>query len=353
MTSAGVAVTTETVAVMGEFSLIGRLLAAAVGSAAPGVVVGAGDDAAVVTVPRTQQLVVTTDTLVEGVHFTADADPVLLGRKALAVNLSDLAAMAAQPRWYLLSLSLPGETPVSWVDGLLSGLQQAARRPAGEVILIGGNTTSTAPGTISITITLLGLVGKDRAVTRGGAQVGDQLLVTGTIGDAALGLAIQQGKLTDMAPEDRSALLRRHQVPEPPVELAIALQESAFSRSAVDVSDGLIADLGHLCRASRVGAQVAAERVPLSVPVRQQVARHGLSLLARLLGGGEDYELLFTAAPTAVPGIMVLAEATGTQVTAIGVITAGSEVVVTHDGQPLAVTAAGWDHFGLIGPEPA
>ena len=144
------------VASVGEFQLIQRLFAPTAGPLPPGVVMGVGDDAAVVSVPRTQQLVVTTDTLVEGVHFTADADPFLLGQKALRINLSDLAAMAAQPRWYLLSLSLPADTPVAWVEALVAGLRQAAQRPAGEVALIGGNTTRSAPGGISITITLMG-----------------------------------------------------------------------------------------------------------------------------------------------------------------------------------------------------
>ncbi len=338
----------ETMASVGEFALIQRFFTPPSGPLPPGVVLGVGDDGAVVSVPRTQQLVVTTDTLVEGIHFAADADPVLLGQKALRVNLSDLAAMAAQPRWYVLSLSVPGDTPVVWLEGLVSGLRQAAQRPAGEVVLIGGNLTGAARGSLSITITLLGLVGRDRAVTRGGAQVGDHILVTGTIGDAALGWAIQRGILTGVAAADQAALLQRHHLPDPPVELAIALQESAFSRSAIDLSDGLIADLGHLCRASRVGARVHAERVPLSPAARRQVEQQGPALLARLLGGGEDYELLFTVAPSAVAAVHVLAEMMGVPVTEIGVITAGSEVVVTHQDQPLMVEAGGWDHFGGV-----
>ncbi|MEO5354608.1 MAG: thiamine-phosphate kinase [Magnetococcus sp. XQGC-1] len=335
----------QTVAMLGEFGLIERLLAPGAGLSPAGVVVGPGDDAAVVTVPRTQQLVVTTDTLLEGIHFRADADPLLLGQKALRINLSDMAAMGAQPRWYLLSLSLPGETPVAWADALLAGLRQAAQRSAGEVVLVGGNTTGAQPGAIGITITLMGLIGKDRAVLRSGAQVGDRILVTGTIGDAALGWALQRGALSGVDAADALFLQQRQQLPDPPLAMAIALQEGAISRGAVDVSDGLVADLTHLCRASQVGARLFAEQVPLSPAARRQVERHGSSLLAQMLGGGEDYELLFTVAPAAVEAVAVLAQAHGVQVTEVGVITDGSEVVVTHQEQPLAVAVGGWDHF--------
>ena len=146
MTATQTEMQTETVATLGEFALIQRFLAPRAGPLPPGVVVGPGDDAAVLSVPRTQQLVVTTDTLVEGVHFSADADPLLLGQKALRINLSDMAAMAAQPRWYLLSLSLPANTPITWVDALRSGLNQAAQRPSATVHLVGGNTSAAAPG---------------------------------------------------------------------------------------------------------------------------------------------------------------------------------------------------------------
>ncbi|MBF0400667.1 MAG: thiamine-phosphate kinase [Magnetococcales bacterium] len=337
---------TQTIATVGEFQLIQRVLAplAADGASSSGVVIGAGDDAAVVTVPRTQQLVVSTDTLVEGVHFTADAEPFVLGQKALAVNLSDLAAMGAQPRWYLLSLALPAETPVAWVDGLVAGLKEATRRPGAAVVLIGGNTTGIAAGCRTITITMMGLVGKDRGVSRAGAQVGDHILVTGTVGDAALGWAIQRGSLAVAEEADRAALIRRHQLPEPPLQLAMALQESAFSRGAIDISDGLVADLRHLCLASGVGAQVEADRLPLSPAARRQLERHGTELLTRMLAGGEDYELLFTVAPAVLTPVRVLAESLGVVVTEIGVITAGSEVVVNHPQGPLRV--GGWDHFG-------
>ncbi|MBF0161676.1 MAG: thiamine-phosphate kinase [Magnetococcales bacterium] len=345
MTATQIETQTETVATLGEFALIQRFFAPVPGPLPPGVAVGLGDDAAVLSIPRTQQLVTSTDTLVEGVHFTADTDPYLLGQKALCVNISDLAAMAAQPRWYLLSLSLPPSTPVAWVDALLSGLNQAAQQPTGTVVLVGGNTSTTAVGALSITITLLGLVGKDRAVTRSGAQVGDHILVTGTIGDAALGWSVQQGGLQELDEESRAALQRRHQLPTPPIELAIALQAAALSRSAIDISDGLIADLRHVCQASRVGAQLFAERVPLSALARSQVAQHGTKLLTRLLTGGEDYELLFTVAATAVAAVMVLAHTAGIPVTDIGLITAGSDLLVTYQGQPMALENGGWDHF--------
>ncbi|MEO5338967.1 MAG: thiamine-phosphate kinase [Magnetococcus sp. MYC-9] len=346
MTVAQLETERETVATVGEFPLIQRFFAPTTGPLPSGVVIGRGDDAAVLGVPRTQQLVISTDTLVEGIHFPSDADPLLLGQKALRVNLSDMAAMAAQPRWYLLSLSLPANTPVTWVEALVAGLHKAAQRPSAELALVGGNITGAAPGSISITITILGLVGKDRAVSRSGAQVGDHLLVTGTIGDASLGWAIHQGELTGMDEESQAALQHRHQLPDPPVELAIALQESAYLRSAIDVSDGLVADLRQLCRASGVGARLFAEQVPLSAAAQAQVDRQGEGLLARLLSGGEDYELLFTVAPTVVPSVMLLAATMGVRITEIGRITGGSDVIVTYQEQPMSVGSGGWCHFG-------
>lgn len=336
----------KTIETVGEFELIERFFAPSGALQPPGVVIGPGDDAAVVNVPRTQQLVTTTDTLVEGVHFTHATDPFLLGQKALYVNLSDMAAMAGRPRWYLLSLTLPGTTPLSWVEALAHGLTTAARHPTGDIALIGGNTSKIAEGCISIGITLLGLVGQDRAVTRRGAQVGDHILVTGTIGDATLGLAIQQGTLTVDDPEARAALQQRHALPSPPLAFAIALQESALIRSAIDISDGLVADLTHLCNASGVGARIDAEKTPLS-PAAQAQIEHlpGTERLAPLLTGGEDYELLFTVAPDACPAVMMQAKEQGIRVSDIGIITTGSAVVLTHHGQTMTLGKNGWTHF--------
>ncbi|MBF0184394.1 MAG: thiamine-phosphate kinase [Magnetococcales bacterium] len=334
-----------TIATLGEFALIERFFAPTAATLPTGVVLGVGDDAAVLSIPRTQQLVVTTDTLVEGVHFLPDADPLLLGQKALRVNLSDMAAMAAQPHWYLLSLALPKETPLTWLEGVVNGLRQAAVRPGGEVALIGGNTTAAPLGARSITITMLGLLGKDRAVTRGGAQVGDRIWLSGTIGDAALGLAAARGELTDLDEADRLYLTGRQQLPDPPLELARALQDSAYSRAAIDVSDGLLADLGHICRASKVGARLDLHKIPLSEAARRQVAGQGDALWPALLAGGEDYELLFTAAPSVQSQIEQLATQFGVRLSEIGEVVAGSGVEVSRDGVTLPMAQQGWDHL--------
>ncbi len=335
----------ETIAALGEFGLIERFIAPAAVGAGAGVALGIGDDAAVLNIPRTQQLVVTTDTLVEGIHFFADADPLQLGQKALRVNLSDLAAMAAQPHWYLLSLSLPKETPIAWVEGLMGGLRQAAQLVGGEVALVGGNITAAPVGARSITITMFGLVGKDRAVTRSGAQVGDQVWVTGSLGDAALGLALARGELGGVDAADDDYLRGRQALPNPPLAFARALQDSAYSRAAIDLSDGLLADLGHLCRASQVAVRVEVTQLPLSAAATRLLSQEGEPLWQRLLAGGEDYELLFTAAPSVKGQIEQLAAEHGVQVSAIGEVVAGSGVAVNRDGAPLLLTSHGWEHF--------
>ena len=335
----------ETISSLGEFQLIQRLCRASETTASKGVVIGPGDDAAVVTVPRTQQLLTTTDTLLEDVHFRADNDPYLLGQKALSVNLSDIAAMAGQPRWYLLSLSLPSSTPLTWIDELARGLHHTAQQQTtGEVALIGGNMTRSQEK-ISITITLMGLIAKDRATSRHGAQVDDRIYVTGSIGDAMLGLEVIQGEHTNIEPEARLYLQKRHNLPQPPVALAMALQESALTRAAIDISDGLLADLQHLCQASKVGASIQAERIPLSQAAETLYQQHGKPLLSRLLTGGEDYELLFTAAASAEPAIMAVANAMDTRITPIGVITKETILILNHQGETMPVTTHGWKHF--------
>ena len=332
----------KTIAALGEFDLIRTFLSDGAPVPGSGVVVGPGDDAAVITVPRTQQLVVTTDTLVEGIHFDTDADPYLLGRKALAVNLSDIAAMLAEPHWYLLSLSLPPVTTVAWTGELGRGLRECAADHA--VSLVGGNMTGARGGAV-ISITLMGLAGKDRAVTRAGAHPGDLLMVSGSIGDAALGLAQAKGSLTVADSEDRIHFDHRLHNPEPRVALGVALRDTALARAVIDISDGLVADLEHLCRASGVGAELHADQVPLSPAARHQLEIHGPGLLPRLLGGGEDYELLFTVAPGAAQAVAGLATACGVALTEIGVITRGPGVKVDLRGEPLAIERGGWRHF--------
>ncbi len=339
------ATSVKTIASIGEFKLIQTFLSTDDLGASDdknGVVIGPGDDAAIVNVPRTQQLVTTTDTLVEGVHFNSDADPFLLGKKALSINLSDLAAMSAVPHWYLLSLSLPPVTALSWAEELSRGLKENAL--AHGVTLIGGNIAATR-GCMVITITLMGLVGKNRGATRVGAKPGDLLLVSGNIGDAALALAQAKGHITISSPEDHVHLNQRLQNPIPRVALGIALRDAAVARATIDISDGLVADLTHLCHASDVGALLDADRIPFSPAARKQLDAHGPELLKRLISGGEDYELLFTIAPGATAAIPALAAQTGTTLTEVGIITKDKNISIQYQGQPLAVDRGGWTHF--------
>ncbi|MBF0271165.1 MAG: thiamine-phosphate kinase [Magnetococcales bacterium] len=332
---------TSTLAEVGEFELIRDFFAPLHTPAAPGVVTGIGDDAAVLAVPRTQQLLATVDALIEGIHFSPDDDPFLVGQKALRVNLSDIAAMGGQPSWYLLSLGLPGNTPIPWLTGFVQGLRVAGE--AFGVHIAGGNTTGSPAGR-SIHVTMFGLVSQDRALTRKGALVGDRILVSGTIGDAALGLASRQGRLTVEDPADRAFLEARLDLPEPRVALGVAVSDAAAVHAMIDVSDGLVADLGHLCQASGVGARIDAAHIPLSDAAQRQLTQDP-TLLSMLLTGGEDYELIVTAAEGALEMLVTLARQTGVQLTEIGEIIATPEMEVVSDGQPLVLEHKGWRHF--------
>ena len=248
----------KSIASVGEFELIQSCFSPLSKGGMDGVTVGLGDDGAVLVVPRTQELVISTDTLVEGIHFSSDDDPYLLGRKALRVNLSDLAAMGALPRWYLLSLSMPPSTPFNWVSEFARGLKEDGDNF--DVSLTGGDTTGSK-GCLIITITVMGHIGKGRSVLRSGAKPGDRIFVSGTLGDSALGLSCHLGKLKIADPEDVVYLMQRHQLPEPRISLGLGLVDAALVHGAIDLSDGLVADLKHLCSASGVGAEVDVEKM--------------------------------------------------------------------------------------------
>jgi thiamine-monophosphate kinase len=332
----------KSVASVGEFELIQTCFLPLCEAGADGVRVALGDDGAVVDLPRTQELVVTTDTLVEGIHFSSNDDPYLLGQKALRVNLSDLAAMGALPRWYLLSLSLPPTTPFSWVTEFAKGLKEDGERY--KVVLTGGDTTGSK-GCLAITITAMGHTGKGRAILRSGAKAGDRIFVSGTLGDSALGLAYHLGQLTVSDPEDVVHLLQKHQLPEPRIDLALGLVDAALAHSAIDLSDGLLADLKHLCSASAVGAEIAVEKIPLSHGVRRQLEAHGSQLLPKILTGGEDYELLFTVSPGSLGAVANMADQVGVMITEIGVITKGDTVNINQAGSAMRLGSGGWTHF--------
>ncbi|MBF0123809.1 MAG: thiamine-phosphate kinase [Magnetococcales bacterium] len=336
----------DTIASLGEFGLIRELfLPLQFGEGLGEFDCGIGDDAAVLTIPRTQQLLTTVDTLVEGIHFGSDADPFLLGQKALRVNLADIAAMGGVPHWYLLSLALPASTPLFWARRLAEGLAEDGQRY--RLSLVGGDTVASRSGSITITITLFGLVGQQRAVLRSTAQLGDRLLVSGSIGDSALGLACRLGRIVSpQQQDDIDYLTRRHDLPEPRLELAQMLQDSSLLHAAIDISDGLIADLGHLCNQSRLGAQLHVDHIPLSAAAKRLYERDGSALEPLLWSGGEDYELLLSVSPGALEMVGHAAQRCQVTVTDIGVVVQDPGIAYYRAGQPMApLSHTGWTHF--------
>ncbi len=311
----------------GEFALIARHFAPLAGPGA----LGLRDDAALLTPPPGRDLVLSADAMVGGVHFLPDDPPDLVARKLLRVNLSDLAAKGATPLGYLVTLSAPRDTSDAWFAGFASGL--AADQRAYGIALLGGDTTAT-PGPVSLSLTILGHVAPGMMVRRDGARAGDGIWVTGTIGDGALGLAAAQGRLDDSS----GFLLGRYRLPRPRLGLAIAGVASA----GMDVSDGLVQDLGHLCAASGVSAEIEARDVPLSEAARAA----GPDWLQTRLTGGDDYELLLAVPPGRTDLLLRAARASAVPVARIGAFRAGpGEVAVTLDGRHLPLRARGWSHF--------
>ncbi|MSP01954.1 MAG: thiamine-phosphate kinase [Acetobacteraceae bacterium] len=311
-----------------EFSLIAKYFRPLAG---PGSL-DLRDDAALLTPPPGRDLVLTADAMVAGVHFLADDPPDLIGRKLLRVNLSDLAAKGAEPLGYLMTVSTPRDTPESWFAGFSAGLAQDQVEFG--VGLLGGDTTST-PGPISLSLTMIGHVAPGRAVHRFGARDGDGIWVTGTIGDGALGLAVATGRLSDPS----GFLVGRYRLPQPRVGLPIGGVASA----GMDVSDGLAQDLGHICRASGLAAVIEAALVPLSPQARAA----GPEWLETCLTGGDDYELLLSVPPAREGALRAAAAACGVAVTRIGGFHAGAPrvTVVGADGESLALAKGGWSHF--------
>lgn len=308
---------------MGEFDLIRRHLAG-LAPEGTGIRLGIGDDAAWLQPPPGRELVMTLDTLVAGRHFFPDTDPEALGHKALAVNLSDLAAMGAEPLWALLSLTLP-EADDAWLAALARGMGKLARRHG--LALVGGDTCR---GPLAISLQLTGSVAPGKALLRSGGRPGDRLYVTGTLGDAALALNIMQKG--EHPPDELLARLER---PQPRLAEGQALV--GIASACIDISDGLISDLNHLCQASGCGARVELAKLPLTPAVRQRLAGDWQPVLA----GGDDYELCF-----AVPEeeIQALA-ASGIACTPIGQLTPGQGVTVVDEQGRELPTMQGWDHF--------
>jgi thiamine-monophosphate kinase len=310
-----------------EFSLISRHFRPLAGEGA----LDLEDDAAVLAPPPGRELVMAADAMVAGVHYFPDDPPDSVARKLLRVNLSDLAAMGAAPLGYLLTVSAPQATADDWFAGFAAGL--AADQSEFGLSLLGGDTTST-PGPVTLSLTIIGHVAPGRAIRRRGARPGDEVWVTGTIGDGALGLAVSLGRLNDPT----GYLRARYRVPSPRLGLPLA----GRVRAAIDVSDGLLQDLGHLCRLAACGAEVAADQVPLSDAVRAA----GPAWLADCLGGGDDYELLTAVAPGEGEALAADCAALGVSLTRIGRFVAETGVrVVDKDGAPLAISHHGWSHF--------
>jgi len=312
---------------LGEFDLIARIRARVLQRG--DVMLGIGDDAALLQPPPGRQLVVTTDMLNSGVHFPVATAPADIGWKSLAVNLSDLAAMGAAPAWCTLSLSLPDADP-AWTDAFIDGFLDLAQRH--DIALIGGDTTR---GPLSISVTAMGFVEPGRALRRDAATVGEEIWVTGTLGDAAAALARLDG-------HGDPALRVRLDRPTPRVEVGRALV--GIANAAVDISDGLLADLGHICASSDVGAEIELAMLPASPALRQAFdTDQRWSFQAT---GGDDYELCFTASPARGDDLLHACESVGVPVTRIGRIVNGRGVVALDaDGRVWKPSRRGYDHF--------
>jgi len=319
---------------MGEFELIAECFSQA-GRSRADVIIGVGDDGAVLQVRDGFDLVVTTDTMVEGVHFFPDVDPRALGHKLVAVNVSDLAAMGAEPSWLSLAITLPKVDPV-WLQAFAEGLSETADYYNCQ--LVGGDTTR---GPLTLTVIAKGLVPRGKALTRAGAKVGDYLYVTGTLGDAALGLKLVQNQV-EVSKKHRAHILQRFHYPTARVALGQALR--TIASSAMDISDGLCGDLPHILQRSKVGAIVDVSKIPMSQALKDSCDWQ--SAVQCALSGGEDYELLFTVPENKRGALEVLLSPYGVPVTCIGRITGLAGKLELRQGDlPFAYQHQGYQHF--------
>lgn len=316
---------------LGEFDIISRFFSRPAAHA----VLGVGDDAAIVRPTPGQELVVATDMLLAGRHFLADADPARLGHKALAVNLSDMAAMGAQPRWATLAIALP-EADAAWLEGFARGFYDLAARFG--VDLVGGDTTR---GPLALCVQILGEAPPGQALRREGARPGDDIWVSGELGDAALALAHQQQRL-QLSSADLARYQRALDAPEPRVALGLALR--GLAHACIDLSDGLLADLGHILERSRAGARLELDAIPCSAALAARFPEPGA--LECALAGGDDYELCFTAPARHRARIEIAARDCGVRVSAIGAIVPGAGIDVRdRKGASVPLGRMGFDHF--------
>lgn len=319
---------------LGEFELIDRYFRGC-GAKRADVKLGIGDDAALLESPAGEQLVATIDTLVEGRHFPAGSSPESIGHRALAVNLSDLAAMGADPAWSLLALTLP-KVDEPWLAGFAAGFTQLANRHG--VALVGGNTTA---GPLCVSVQALGHVPPGKALRRDGGRPDDILFVSGTPGDAAAGLAIEQGNLQVRNCADDAYLRGRFLFPTPRVELGRRLR--GLASACIDVSDGLFSDAGKLTAASGCGMEIAYSAVPVSASLIAAIGAERARLLA--LTGGEDYELCFSVPAYALEALARDLPAAEWGYVRIGNLHAAADRIVTRDGSVMNFSHSGFDHF--------
>ena len=314
---------------LNEFAVIAEIFAPLATSQAA---LGLKDDVALLAPRAGHELVLTTDAIIEGVDFFSNDPPGAVARKALRVNLSDLAAKGAEPFGYLLTLALPKASDTKWLRVFASGLK-ADQRAYG-ITLLGGDLSST-PGPLTVSVTALGYVLKGKAILRRGARAGDRVFVTGTIGDSGGGLAaLKAGKRAPF-------LIDRYRVPQPRVAFGQALR--GLAHAALDVSDGLLADLGHIADVSKIHIAVEAARIPLSAALRKAWADTSVQ---RAVTAGDDYEIAFTAPASKRAAIQKAAKATRTQVTEIGFAMHGRGIALLGaDGKPLPIRKTGWTHF--------
>ena len=322
----------------GEFQLISELFAPLAANAWGAL--GLGDDACLVRPDPGFHLVVTADALIAGVHFLRDDPPETVGRKLLRVNLSDLAAMGAHPIGYVLTVILGAEHRGEWMDAFVAGLR--ADQEEFGLDLLGGDTVAT-PGPSTFCITAFGQARQDAVLRRNGARAGDSIYISGTIGDGGFGLLALRDELPDLDQKDRDALVRRYRLPIPRLQLGQCL--SHIASAAIDISDGLIADLEHVCDSSGAGAEIVASQVPMTEAVASAV-RSMPQLRSRVLSGGDDYELLVTIPPHCRPVAERLAIDAGTPIRQIGGIVDTPGVrCVGDDGSILEIQSGGYTHF--------
>jgi thiamine-monophosphate kinase len=322
---------------LGEFELIRRFfMRAGAARRDPNVLLGIGDDAALLEVPKGADLVVSVDTIVAGRHFLEDADARSIGHRALAVNLSDMAAMGAVPAWATLALTMPSADS-DWLEKFAAGFMDLA--DAHSVALVGGDTTR---GPLTVSVQIMGFVPHGSALRRGGGGAGDILAVSGTLGDAAAGLAFLQSSPAARRSAEAELLIQRFDYPTPRVRLGLAAR--GIASAAMDLSDGLIGDLPKLADACGLAAHVCIEALPLSAALRQSVSLGQARDWA--LAGGDDYELLFAVPASRFTALRGAADQLNLTLTPIGELHAGAGVTWSLNGKDFSPSVSGYEHFG-------